>query len=280
MGAVVFAIVCTVIRLADRARRRQLWWDDGWAFIAMAASVIGQIVVAFWMAPGVPQSHRVAIFYIVQFAFYIMIWACRASILLTVIRLTSTSSMKTFLRVTLALFALFWFIPSVQILVICTRQPGWEELRPMPACDLGKSVALTGLITQVLSDFVLIFAPIRLILNARMTRSRKTSLALVFLSNVALTVVGFYRSYELYFIGWNPSQTIAATVENAVDLFFANFTVLAAIVLRLRGHDLDRETTHTALPLTTISFENTSTPREVKLPTRNSPGVHHPEIKV
>jgi len=278
-AAIVVAIVSTGIRLLDRARRHQLWWDDGSVFVAMIASIITQIVVPFWNAADVPQSHRVAIFYIVQTTYYAIVWACRASILLTVIRLTSASAMRTFLWVSLALFAIFWCILTGQVVVVCIRQPGWEDIRPLPACNLGRDIAISGLTTQLFSDLVLLFAPLNLIANARMARRRKILPLVVFSSNIALTATGFYRGYEVYFKGAGPWQATAAALENAVDLFMANLTVLVGMALRLRGYHLDEGAERATPRFTSISFGGTSMTREVKFPTLRRPEAAHLDVE-
>ncbi|KAJ6457014.1 hypothetical protein C8R47DRAFT_185371 [Mycena vitilis] len=229
-----FACLVTYFRFYVRYSRGKLWWDDFWVLVSTMCAIV--FVAASMLhvqdPASLPQHVKISVYYMCAQFFYAVVWTARISILFTVMRLCFFGKLRRLLFWMAVLFFFTWAILFAQVWWVCERQPDWKEL-PTPQCALGLDVAIAQLITDVISDIMLIAAPTRLLWRARLQRSLKVRLLAVFATTAIGTIVSLYHAYCVIRFGGIP-EFLAATVQLSISLLVANLSVIVAVIYRLR----------------------------------------------
>ncbi|KIJ43795.1 hypothetical protein M422DRAFT_252697, partial [Sphaerobolus stellatus SS14] len=155
--------------------------------------------------------------------------SARISILFTVIRL-SVGTLRKILSYAFIVFLTIWAVLFAQVWWVCEREPGWKDA-PLPQCDLGLNVAVVQVITDVLCDAFLIFVPLRLVWNIRLTRPQKIRITAIFSTTIVTTCVSMSHAFFVLHAG-ELKKALAAIVQDAVSLIVANLSVLIAYLFR------------------------------------------------
>ncbi|KAG2066009.1 hypothetical protein BDR04DRAFT_1107505 [Suillus decipiens] len=249
----IVAVIATSFRLFIRAQHKRLWIDDAWAALGMIFNFILLIVDCLYLQDyeKYPQGTRIALYYMVAQFFYAVVWSSRLSILFTIVRLTVP---RTFFRRVLVstaiIFGFIWALLFSQLWWICEKFPSWKT-QPHPQCDLGRGVAITQMITDVLADSVLISAPFSIIYNTRLSRPRKVRVLTAFSASSITTVVSLVHAYYI-FSGGGLKEVMAAMVEASISLIVANLGVVVAFIFNLKAEE---ETPSTSTPVITFGSQ-------------------------
>ncbi|KAF5324951.1 hypothetical protein D9611_004136 [Ephemerocybe angulata] len=234
-------VVLTCFRLWDRCRSGRLWWDDCWAFISML------LIIVFMTAFGIyfesdptkfSQSVKVA-------GYYFVTWSAKVSVLFTIIRLQYGRA-RLFLAFVSILFGVMWVILIAQLLRTCERNTDWKLLGPIPQCTLGFDVAIAQFVTAILSDVILIGAPLWMVYKSSgFNRAQKIRLSALFSTTFITTVVSMVHAGLILKVGGVP-EGIGAILEASVSLIVANLSVIIAFFFRITTEDVptprERET--------------------------------------
>ncbi|KAG2098942.1 uncharacterized protein F5147DRAFT_341209 [Suillus discolor] len=234
----IVAAIDTSLRLCIRTRKRRLWIDYMWAALAMVFNFMLLISGCLYLQyyERYPQDTRIALYYMVAQFFYAVIWSSRLSILFTVVRLTVPgTSIRKALISTAITFGVVWALLSLQLLWVCETESGWK-IQPHPQCDLGRSVAIAQIITGVLGDTVLIFAPFSLIYGIRLSSPQKIRVLAVFSASMITTIVSLAHVYYIFSNG-GTKEVMAGVVEAFVSVIVANLSVVVAFFFRLSAED-------------------------------------------
>ncbi|THH11698.1 hypothetical protein EW146_g7949 [Bondarzewia mesenterica] len=228
----IFSILFTVFRLCVRVIRRQLWWDDALAFFSLLCLIVLMVAVALFVKDPseVPHRSKIAAYYMSAQFFYAVAWSARLSILFTVIRI-SFSTLRRVLIIVAGIFIVTWMILIAQVLWICEGDPSWKS-QPVPQCPLGKDVAIAQVITDVITDFILILAPVRLIWTTLLDKILKTRLAAVFGSTIITTAISMYHAWAVIVMG-GLTESRAAILQASISLMVANLSVIIAFIFRI-----------------------------------------------
>ncbi|KAG1808972.1 uncharacterized protein BJ212DRAFT_632023 [Suillus subaureus] len=232
----IVAIIVTSLRLYVRARQKRLWIDDAWAALGMIFNFMLLVTDCLYLQDyeRYPQSTRVALYYMdVQF-FYAVVWSSRISILFTIVRLTVPRTFfRSILMFAAIIFGTIWALLFSQVWWICETESGWRT-QPHPQCDLGRSVAITQMITDVLGDLFLIFAPFSLLYKVRLSRAQKVRVFSVFSASAITTIVSLTHAYYI-FSGGGTKEVMAAMVEASMSLIVENLSVVVAFIFNLKA---------------------------------------------
>ncbi|KAI0026762.1 hypothetical protein K488DRAFT_26266, partial [Vararia minispora EC-137] len=82
---------------------------------------------------------------------------------------------------------------------VCERETSWKSL-VAPQCPLGKDVAIAQVVTEVIADAILIFAPLFL-LSCVMNKALRIRLVAVFLTTAVSTVFSLYHAWAVFTVG-------------------------------------------------------------------------------
>ncbi|KAG2347248.1 hypothetical protein BDR05DRAFT_876797 [Suillus weaverae] len=170
----------------------------------------------------------------------------------TIVRLTIPGAFRKFLMFTVGLFGFVWALLFSQLWWICETQPSWKS-QPHPQCDLGRRVAITQMITDVLADVVLIVAPFCLIYKVRLSKSQKVRILSVFSTSAITTIVSLTHAYYIV-AGGGLKEVMAAVVEASMSLIVANLSVVVAFIFRISSDD---DSSSTQTPIITFGGQTT-----------------------
>ncbi|KZV95653.1 hypothetical protein EXIGLDRAFT_671924 [Exidia glandulosa HHB12029] len=242
----ITSLVCSTVAIGMTffrlyVRRGRYWYDDAWALFSLLALFV-QIASVFMHVPNpaeLSKVNRVAAYYILATSFYAVIWSARLSILFSVIRLEpNTSTRRRLYWAALALFLTVCFLIS-QLFWVCEPEKGWKDL-PSPQCTLNKEVAICQLVTDILSDALLVIAPLRMIRHVANTSLRRR-LMFIFSTSVVTTIVSLVHAVYILRTG-GTKVLVAAIVEDTVSLMVANLPVAATAAMRAAGVKTGPET--------------------------------------
>ncbi|KAJ7798094.1 hypothetical protein B0H14DRAFT_2908205, partial [Mycena olivaceomarginata] len=200
-----FALGMTTYRLYKC--RSRLWADDAWAFFAFVCLII-QVVTVFL------HTARVFAYYLMCLTFYLVIWLSRLRILFSIVRIHPSPSARKHL---------FW----VAVSFVTAKDA------PNPQCHLPQQVAICQLVTDVLTDSILLFAPLQLF-RSLADKMLRRKLTLIFSTCVVTTIIYLQVSLvHAAFILRNGGvkEIISAIVEDCLSLIVANVPVVVAAIM-------------------------------------------------
>ncbi|KDR74311.1 hypothetical protein GALMADRAFT_211910 [Galerina marginata CBS 339.88] len=246
------AVVVTCLRLGDRVRTGRFWWDDAWAAFAMVLLITFMAAVEVHLQdPAKHSEHlKLVIAYMLPHLFYAVTWSARLSILLTVIRI-SLGTMRKVLVWTGILFLITYLVLFAQIWWVCEDNAVWKTSFN-PQCPLGLNVAIAQVITDVVSDAILILAPVRLVWKTKLSAAQKVRVMAIFSTTLITTAVSLNHAY--FVLKWGGLQeALAAILQCNVCLIVANLSVIIAFFFRINTEDEATVDTFT-MGATTRSF--------------------------
>ncbi|KAJ7708962.1 hypothetical protein B0H17DRAFT_1000054 [Mycena rosella] len=230
----IFALGTTMYRLYKR--RGRFWADDAWALFAFLALII-QVVSVFLHLPipnSLSKTARVAAYYLMATTFYAIIWASRLSILFSIVRIDPSERRRTRLFWVAVAFVVVTLFLFAQLLWVCEPEPSWKDA-PNPQCHLPLQVAICQLVTDVIADGILLFAPVPLFQNLA-DKVLRRKLTLIFSTCVVTTIVSLVHAVFILRNG-GIKVVISALVEDCISLIVANIPVVVTAIVQLTGEE-------------------------------------------
>jgi len=226
----IIALATTVLRLFFR--RHRFWWDDACALISLLSFVLH--ITGLFIDTNkvkVPNSVKIASFYLAASMFYGVVWFARLSMLFSIIRIDPDPRQRKRLLFVAAIFALTVVLLVGQVFWVCESNAAWKRLS-IPQCPLDTQVAVCQLVADVVSDIVLMVAPLKLFRDI-LNKGLRRRLILIFSASIVITVVS---SVHVFYIltGQKINNLIAANVEACISLVVCNLPVFAVATIRIR----------------------------------------------
>ncbi|KAG1864945.1 hypothetical protein DFJ58DRAFT_912020 [Suillus subalutaceus] len=210
------AILCTIFRLAYRGWMHHSWWEDAWAAFALIGDAV--CLACIWLdSPSIT-------FWILMVAFTSVQWAARMSVIFSIIRITNHSNFKIHRQITYFIavsFACMWVALLAHRITLCAFY----------SCLVGKSVALSLLITDVIADISLVAAPLYLWRNVGLSRSTRYwfyPLSAHHFLNTATTIPHSIIVLKAHKI--NAIMIIVTHVKTALSLVICDLLVIATAI--------------------------------------------------
>ncbi|KAI6025538.1 hypothetical protein EDC04DRAFT_231822 [Pisolithus marmoratus] len=245
-----FAICLTAFRLGFRYYTQRLWWDDFWAFLSSCCTLLCLVASWFLSSPmedlyipantiGIPPQSRtthVISWWMEVLSFTCAIWFARLSIVSSFIRIAPPSPSRTAAFGAAAIFVLMWLYMMLVKAIPCAMDRSWYNL-PFVQCPIPEWVVISEVITDSLSDFILVCLPLRLLWRLRVPSHQRTMILAVFSSSLLTTIVsGIHTVYTIppTFIGG-----VTADIEAAVALVVCNLLVVVTFIYRIRHGGCD-----------------------------------------
>ncbi|KAG1815159.1 uncharacterized protein BJ212DRAFT_259605 [Suillus subaureus] len=194
------AIICTIFRLVYRGRMHHLWWEDAWAAFALIADVV--CLACIWVDREISA-------WVLTIAFTTVLWAARMSIIFSIIPVANHSGSKIHKQMTHLIavsFACMWVALLAQKIRLCRFE----------SCRMGKSVALSLLITDVTADISLVAAPLYLLKNVGLSHSRKILVQSAFGASLLITAITIPHSVLLLLDIFNTTTLMFAHIKVSI----------------------------------------------------------------
>ncbi|KAH7923934.1 hypothetical protein BV22DRAFT_548896 [Leucogyrophana mollusca] len=177
-------------------------------------------------------------------AFTSVLWSARLSVIFSVIRIVNPEpGPQRFARWVAASFGAMWIALASQKLYICYHH----------ACLMGRSVAVSQLITDTVSDIILVAMPFHLLRGVKLSRNRRILLSCTFSASFLITAVTIVHS-GLLFGTATFVTTIVAHVKAALSLIVCNLLVIVAFVYRVFHKNGDIDLDHSFVDSEPVHF--------------------------
>ncbi|KAF8997580.1 hypothetical protein BDQ17DRAFT_1428924 [Cyathus striatus] len=235
-----FAISSTIFRLAYRARFRQLWWDDFWAFFALINTVL------FFAAHLRASLEFPPIFFTSLTSFTIMsklaIWASRLSVAVTIVRILSTGTSLLLSKIVAVIFGLMTVTLLALKLVFCDVNYACPFLPTM------SSSFIHSIIASFVADLWLLGAPSYLLWKMNLEKRFHRILQAIFATEILVLATSIAQS--VYVIKDNfQAQAVIAEFKITISLIVCNLLSVATHPHRLFQHGQESpEESTTAAP--------------------------------
>lgn len=215
------AIICTIFRLMYRGWMRHLWWDDAWAALALIADVV--CLACIWVDRAISA-------WALTISFTTVLWAARMSVIFSIIPVATHSTYKIHSQITYLIavsFACMWAALLAQKITICEFH----------SCHMGKPVALSLLITDIIADVSLVAAPLYLMKNMRLSRSKKLLVQSAFGASLLITAITITHSILILLNVYNKITLMFAHLKAALSLIICNLLVIVTFLYRICSND-------------------------------------------
>ncbi|KAL1738482.1 hypothetical protein HDZ31DRAFT_50924 [Schizophyllum fasciatum] len=209
-----------------------------------------------------------ASYYMAALGFYASVWCPRFSILCTILRI-APAYWRNYLRAIGVAFAAMFLLLFIQLIIHC-ESAGDQWKNTTGQCDLGKSIAITQLITDILTDAALSLIPVRLLWQSNLSKAERIRLIVVFTSCLSTTIVSLVHAYyifaqiglnEIYCAIWEASDLFPPFRRSAsVSMIVSCLTVLLGYASRMAKKYLPDSVTRTVWPTTNPSGFELATP--------------------
>ncbi|KAG1748221.1 hypothetical protein EDB19DRAFT_1630413, partial [Suillus lakei] len=223
------AIFSTIFRLTYRGWMHRLWWEDAWAAFALVGDVV--CLACIWLDRRITCEYSTlhSYTYCIHNVTFLTHWyrAARMSVIFSIIRITNHSGLKMHKQITYLIavsFACMWAALLTHRLTLCAFY----------SCRMGKSVALSLLITDVVADISLVAVPLHLWRNVGLSRGRKILILSAFSASLLITAITIPHSIVLLKVhNIGATSVILAHVKTALSLVICNLLVIVTFVYRV-----------------------------------------------
>ncbi|KAI9567969.1 hypothetical protein HD554DRAFT_801322 [Boletus coccyginus] len=272
----LIAFILTSFRLWFRYHIRRLWWDDFWAVITFICDAVCMatawtltapldnpyINIESLPTPALSRYAHVVSFWLSILFYTCSIWFARLSIAFSMVRIVPPArsvSMTVFGAG--GVFACMWAYILACKSVVCAMDTSWYDTLPI-GCPMPNWVALSEVLTDVLSDVILVALPFGLLWRVKLPSNQRIMILSVFSASILVSVVSVVHTVYLVrsvtFI-----SGITAQMEAAISLIVCNLLVIVTFVYRVirNGRDLTAglsgKNTGSSCRLTTVDLDLT-----------------------
>ncbi|KAF7363097.1 hypothetical protein MVEN_00662100 [Mycena venus] len=240
-----FALGSTLYRLYQR--RGRFGADDYWAVFAFVALIVQSYA-----------ADQFLVSYLIGIVFYAIVWGSRLSILFSIIRIDPTFERRRRLFWVAVAFIVVSLILIAQLFWVCVGFFGSGN----QGCRSPLQIAVCQLITDIVADSILLFAPLPLFRNL-INKALRRRLTLIFSTCVVTTVISLVHAVLLLRMG-SKQALITAVVESCLSLIVANIPVVVTTIVDIAG-DEDQSRTSETPPFSTMFWyrESVTTTRDV-----------------
>ncbi|KAH7906776.1 hypothetical protein BJ138DRAFT_579965 [Hygrophoropsis aurantiaca] len=227
------AISSTLFRLSYRWYTTRFWWEDTWAALALLWSLLCLICTAIQvpildMGPE-PLIDKVSV-WIISICLTCVIWSVRLSIAFSFIRIAKPApELRRFAHGVALAFALMWIGLVGQKIYVCSHL----------ACQMGSDVAISQLVTDSVSDSILVALPFALLRGVRISRNARILILCAFSASILITAVTIAFSALLFVPSLGMTALIVAHVQAALSLLICNLLVIVTFAYRMRHKNDD-----------------------------------------
>ncbi|KIK94731.1 hypothetical protein PAXRUDRAFT_827716 [Paxillus rubicundulus Ve08.2h10] len=243
-----FAILLTTFRLWYRWHTSRMWWEDGWAVVALLGDIT--CLVCVWLEQPLPNSSVPRYFtisnWMLSFAFPTVLWAARISILTSMVRVSHPGpALKRIAYCIGVAFGIMWLSFCAERLEDCLRN----------ACLMERPLAISQTIMDTIGDVLLTGLPIRFLRDVKLDRKRRILITSAFSASLIINLVTVLEAVFM-FRPMTSGTIIITHVKTALSLVVCNLLVLVPLVYRIiHRRDLeDSEREGTRVEFTTVDL--------------------------
>lgn len=234
------ADVSTIFRIAYRYKKRRLWWDD----YSAAVALLGDLVYAIAWSFKSTNLHQAISWICVEIPAYpVVIWAARLSIGLSIKRFCALTlrSHRAF-HLMNAFFLAMGVINLIQRIVICIPKSAWGMTGPIVYCSIGQAGGIVVIVTDVISDILLVFVPVFLLWRVQLPPNQRRLVLSIFAASALSSIPSIaYMTLQAVERTFTVICTIPVVIhiKAAVTLMVCNLLVIVTCTYRLLFKECD-----------------------------------------
>ncbi|KAG2008826.1 hypothetical protein CC2G_014215 [Coprinopsis cinerea AmutBmut pab1-1] len=239
------AILTSIVRLVHRLKRRQIWWDDFWSFIALLLAAYNLIVALLLNLPdSAEETYTVVESSFLLYSVYqlhpAIIWASRLSILVTVVRFLSPGRNRVVSFWSAVVLFVMWLAVAISAIFYCGYPlmtiPGGDD------CVYQMWPTAVALSCNVTATIWLVGWPIYLFTRIKLARPGRNLIVACFSTGLLLGALDIFHAANLLTLN-QKIINVSGHLEVMVALVLCNLLVLVAYIYRVfRGPNGSGET--------------------------------------
>ncbi|KAH0834838.1 hypothetical protein J3R83DRAFT_10458 [Lanmaoa asiatica] len=239
-----FAISTGIFRLAYRSYNSRFGWEDAWALLALLTD-IGNLICS-WLGqstPLNPTTTDIILNWVATVTLTSVLWEARLSMIAAIIRITNPHAHIRRISYAIAIaFGLMWMAVLAQKLYNCGTT----------LSAMSHGVAISQLITDVISDVLLVVTPIFFLKGMKISRGQRVLLISSFASSIGITIVSIAHSIIL-FLPPSSKSLLIAHIKAALAVIICNLLIILTFAYRL-FHKTDMDLDGAAIESEHVQF--------------------------
>ncbi|KAG1769446.1 hypothetical protein EV702DRAFT_978710, partial [Suillus placidus] len=232
----VLGLMLTIFRLAYRIWLRKFWVEDAWAGVAFLCGIAALTSCWTYVEAGKGMGEEGIIsFWVYSFAFPSVVWAVRQSILFSIIRVVyATQHLRCLMLGLAGLFLGLWAGLVAQKAWNYGHDTSWYQTPGKVHAYMTQPMVVFELMTDCLSDIILIVLPLRLLWSLKLPKRQKRMIFATFFSNIMVTMISIFRGV-CQIAKYKTVLGTATDFQTALSLLVCNLLVVVAFLYRIFG---------------------------------------------
>ncbi|KAG1836647.1 hypothetical protein DFJ58DRAFT_749734 [Suillus subalutaceus] len=226
-------LVLTIFRLAYRIWLRRFWLEDAWAGVAFLFGIA--TLTSCWTYVEAAGEEEIISFWVYSFTFLSLVWAVRLSILFSIVRIVyETQHLRRLILGLAGLFLGLWAGVVAQKAWGFGHNTSWYQTTGKVHAFLTQPMVAFELMSDCLSDTILIVLPLRLLWSFKLPKRQKRMIFAIFSSSIVVTIISIFRGFcetAKYTSVLGP----VTDFETALSLLICNLLVVVTFLYRIFG---------------------------------------------
>lgn len=230
-GFMILGLVLTVFRLAYRIWLGRFWVEDAWAGVAFLCGVAA--FTSCWTYTKAVGEEGIISFWVYSFTFPSVVWAVRQSILFSIVRIVyATQHLRRLMFCLAGLFLCLWAGLVAQKAWHYGHNTSWYQTTGKVHILMTQPMIMFELITDCLSDTILIILPLRLLWSLRLPKRQKRMILAIFSSSIIVTIISIFRGV-CQISKYVTVLALTTDFETALSLLVCNLLVVVTLMYRI-----------------------------------------------
>lgn len=164
-------------------------------------------------------------------SYYNVLWSIRLYLIYRYKKLVKNLYEEIYIKYVVIYFFTAYIGLILQFILSCVYTPGFFDNMIGKCKEMEFGIPPTQLLLNIISDLILLFLPIRIVLKSNISISHKFSLTFIFSTVVVLTIVGIMHNVKQYMkdpIG----ELIWATVEVNIGIIIISLPLFYKFIIK------------------------------------------------
>lgn len=224
-------LLLTIFRLAYRIWLKRFWVEDVWAGVAFLCGIA--VLTSGWIYVEGGEKGIIS-FLVYSFTFSSVVWAVRQSILFSVVRVVYATHLRRLVLGLAGIFLCLWAGIVAQKAWNYMHVTSWHQTTGKVHASMTQPMVVFELMTDCLSDTILIVLPLRLLWRLKLPKRQKRMIFAIFSSSIIVTIMSIFRGV-CQIAKYTTVSPTAADFETAFSLLVCNLLVVVTFLYRIFG---------------------------------------------
>lgn len=218
-------------RLIIRKKNNKLGLDDyiiGFNLVFITWYILSAILLS--SNYNFSNNVFIMLYYFASINYYLTLWLIKLSIIAGYKRITPSYVKNKILNIFIFIFIGILLFLIIEEIVICINI--FNRNNNQLLCTLGDIGAYSQLVSNIISDIILFFIPIPILLKAKLTNFNKIRLIIIFGSILLLTMIGIIHNIQQINVN-NKGEIMWAYIETTLGCIICCMPILYTYISKL-----------------------------------------------